>query len=763
MRRIPVSNPTRSFMKFTFPPALASLVAAAPLFSQTAPSTASADTEDVTQLAPIVVTATQSAIGISSAPAAVSVLNSKDIEARSSVRVIESLKNLPGVFIRDNGEPSAWTGQILMRGVAGYTRNAVLVDGQPLSNAFSGGTNWSIVPPEDVDRIEVVRGPFSSLYGGSAMGGVVNILTKKPIKREVVVKAGYGTDDLKKAFVSYSDRLTDKVGIRLDVGRDESNGHVTDKVVKTTSVGAGTAVTGLTATQTSQGVAAWIVGDKGPSAWWQQAANLAVAIDTDEQSTLTLGVRYHEHKLEPNSYRSYLSAGGSPVISGNVAVGGGKRVVLRESDFLSGPGGEEALRFSGIYEKRFAHGADLRLDGFHFRSDYWYVTPTSGVATGSGGTGKFVDIPSNRTGLNLRAGFDLGDRNHLVTGLSFSGDELNKTERTLANWRDPDGALVGSNTYEADGQSETYAIYLQDELKITESLVLYFGARYDYWTTKGNVEQFTAPAFAADYDRRGEGALSPKVSLVYKATETTTLRTSAGTAFRSPTLSDMYSTWVASTGAVTYASADLKPETIRSVEVGGEQRIGRQIKISGTVFQNNLSDMISSRSQPNPLNPAINDSVRVNIGEARIRGFETGLEYEIGMFHDVMFTAFANYTYTNTEVLKNDADPASVGKRLTLIPRDAASIGFQANAKRVYGYAAARYLGKLYGNSANLDTTDDVYGSYDPCWVVDTKFGWRFHKNLTASVNITNLFDRHYYQSSIAPGRRIFGELTLRF
>ena len=127
------------------------------------------------------------------------------------------------------------------------------------------------------------------------------------------------------------------------------------------------------------------------------------------------------------------------------------------------------------------------------------------------------------------------------------------------------------------------------------------------------------------------------------------------------------------------------------------------------------------------------------------------------------FTAFANYTFTKTEVLENDADPASVGKRLTLIPQDSASLGVQANSKRFFGYAAARYVGKLYGNSANLDTHDDVYGSYDPYLVVDTKVGWRFQKNLTASVSITNLFDHYYYQSSIAPGRRIFGELALRF
>lgn len=73
--------------------------------------------------------------------------------------------------------------------------------------------------PEDLEKIEVVKGPFSSLYGWYAMGGVVNFITQMPKKREIVLKAGYGSgfdrgdamDDLKKVYLSYGDNIKNRL------------------------------------------------------------------------------------------------------------------------------------------------------------------------------------------------------------------------------------------------------------------------------------------------------------------------------------------------------------------------------------------------------------------------------------------------------------------------------------------------------------------------------------------------------------------------
>jgi iron complex outermembrane receptor protein len=132
------------------------------------------------KLEEVVVTATKTAKIVSEAPATVTVVTAKEIESKQVERLEEALAGTPG-----------------------YYRTGILVDGVPINNAFSGGVNTSIVPIEDIKQIEVVPGPFSSLYGGAGMAGVVNVITKAPEKREVAVK-GEGEATTSRAWISPS-------------------------------------------------------------------------------------------------------------------------------------------------------------------------------------------------------------------------------------------------------------------------------------------------------------------------------------------------------------------------------------------------------------------------------------------------------------------------------------------------------------------------------------------------------------------------------
>ncbi len=150
---------------------------------------AQADEAAVT-MTEMVVTATKTAKIVSEAPATVTVVTAKEIENKNAHRIDEALAGAPGVFIRSLGgeQPSNYLNQITLRGIPGYYRTGVMVDGVSINNAFSGGVNMSIVPVDDIQQIEVVPGPFSSLYGGAGMAGVVNIITKVPEKREISIK-----------------------------------------------------------------------------------------------------------------------------------------------------------------------------------------------------------------------------------------------------------------------------------------------------------------------------------------------------------------------------------------------------------------------------------------------------------------------------------------------------------------------------------------------------------------------------------------------
>jgi outer membrane receptor for ferrienterochelin and colicins len=140
--------------------------------------------DDITVLAPTVVTAAGFEQKVTDAPASISVITREDLQKRPYTTLLDAVRDLEGV---DIGEDRDKTGQgtISMRGMgADYT--LILVDGRRQNNHGDiypnnfGGNQFNHIPPLDaIERIEVIRGPASTLYGADAMGGVINIITKK--------------------------------------------------------------------------------------------------------------------------------------------------------------------------------------------------------------------------------------------------------------------------------------------------------------------------------------------------------------------------------------------------------------------------------------------------------------------------------------------------------------------------------------------------------------------------------------------------------
>src|SRR5204863_869585 len=130
-------------------------------------------------------------------PASVSVLMSEDIRSAPAVVADDVLRQIPtfSLFRRTSSLSSHPTAQgVSLRGIgpSGVSRTLVLVDGTPFNDPFGGWVYWTRVPLEDTDRIEVVDGSSSSLYGNYAMGGVINILGSGASRRTIDFKTQYG-------------------------------------------------------------------------------------------------------------------------------------------------------------------------------------------------------------------------------------------------------------------------------------------------------------------------------------------------------------------------------------------------------------------------------------------------------------------------------------------------------------------------------------------------------------------------------------------
>ena len=126
---------------------------------------------------PVVVTATRIGIPLDQSPATVSVVTSEDIEEKQIERVADALREVPGLSVVQTGAPGQLT-SVFTRGLRSE-HTQVLLDGIPINQGLAGLMDFADFTTDDVDRIEVVRGPQSTLYGPRALAGAIQIFTKR--------------------------------------------------------------------------------------------------------------------------------------------------------------------------------------------------------------------------------------------------------------------------------------------------------------------------------------------------------------------------------------------------------------------------------------------------------------------------------------------------------------------------------------------------------------------------------------------------------
>jgi vitamin B12 transporter len=161
------------FLGGAMPALLAQTAPASPPVSVTAPPAAQAAAPGFSDS--VVVTASLAPEQRDESPAAATVLDSAEIESRQAHNLADLLWSVPGVTVAQAGPPGQQT-SVFIRG-ANSNQTLLLWNGIPLNDPYFGDINWQFVPTEGVERVEVVRGPYSALYGSNAVGGVVQVIT----------------------------------------------------------------------------------------------------------------------------------------------------------------------------------------------------------------------------------------------------------------------------------------------------------------------------------------------------------------------------------------------------------------------------------------------------------------------------------------------------------------------------------------------------------------------------------------------------------
>jgi len=708
-------------------------------------------------LEPVVVTATRTEKTVTNAPGSVEVVTKEEIDDRHINTVDQALNTLPGIYDDNKGKGlMGTTSTVSMRGMGKDSRVLFLLDGVPLNDGYTSGASYQLMPLEDIEQIEVVKGAASSLYGGNAMSGVVNIITRMPEKQEMTLKTGYGSswdrgsalDDLSKIYVSYGDKVFDKLSVLASYGYETTNGYPTGLNVQSRNP-ATSGLSGGVPTTDNKGAPRYLIGDSGDNTWKDDHLTLKGALDLSSKTKATASYFRSSYEYAYDTPHTYLRNG-----AGNEVWGyGSGSTIVRENSFLSGDGGRIQNLFNAGLETEFSTVLTKLTLGYLDMQENWYITKGSTAATTrNGGPGSISETPSSGYTGDLQFTFPAGERQILTVGGSYRGDEADNQEHALSNWHDRDSK--GALTYEAGGKDRTYSLYLQDEIAVINKVTAYLGARQDWWEAyDGYANSVGMAGYPKSYDSKDEGAFSPKAALVYKPFDATTLRTSIGQAFRPPSVYDLYRTWTSSTGVTYNANPDLSPETVTSWEAGIEQGLWSRMKVKATYFHNEMDDLIYRKT----VSATRQDNI--NAGKARSQGVE--LEAEQGF--DFGLTLFANYTYTESEMLENAAAPASVGKELMQSPRNMFNAGARYKNGPYTATVIGRYIGKRYGTDTNTDVVDGVYTSYDPFTTVDAKVSYQVTSMATVSLSVDNILNEEYYAYYPALGRSFFCGLTLKY
>lgn len=719
----------------------------------------SAETEDPFLVkTTIVVTATRDEVEIEKAPAATSVITRGDFQQRNTLFLDQSLNLTEGVTVFRRSA-SDGMGGVGMRGFAArgsaQIRTLVLVDGQPVNEGYEGSVNWAVIPVNETDRIEVVRGPFSSLYGGSAMGGVVNLLTRPIDKAHAEFSTRYGSFDTMGYSARVSKRFFDRLGLSLAYDRLQVGGFPSqDVLVSGPAATTGTPATGAIPWLTPTGGQTFQVGREGAN-WsnrhtWRGRVEYALSPST---SLFFQWVR-HQGDNGNDDYTTFLrDAAGVPVDKGTYLVdaGGLKRITVSPNNFLSGSGGLRTRIHNVRLLQSFGSRTTLQASAGLLDTPSDFSVTLKSDAIRSGGTGTVADRRGRGWHGNVLLTTRLATRHQVSAGTEFRRDGSRSNEWLLPNWTNVDERA--RLTAITQGKSRTLGVYGQDQIALTERLNLVLGGRYDSWRTwDGMTDRFAATP-AVPFDARSASSLTGKAAAVYQAPRGFTLRASVGSAFRNPSIFELYRASTVLTIQLV-PNPDLRPEKMHSWEAGVRKPLGTRVHTEATYYENYVDDLIY-RSRDLVADPSGRIRPMLNAGSSRTRGAETSVDARLLPW----LRWRSGYTLQNSFITSNPGLPDTVGKRVPYVPQHMASSTLSASGSKWFASLIGRYSGGLFSTDVNNDTTRGVPGAYDPFFLMEAGVGCQVQRHAQLQLNVENLLDRRYYIYSRSQGRGVYASL----
>lgn len=664
-------------------------------------------------LGEVVVTATRKKDRINEVPANITVITAKELEKRNVFSIREALTREAGIYISPTADVK---NGVSLRGYSGSDL-LVMYNGQPLNDSFDGAVNWDSIPLESVERIEIVRGAASSLYGGHAVAGVINIISKKAEKNGI-----HGS-----ASLSYGSNNTWKRGLQVTGGQGRLSfragyeKRTTDgwagyfKSNKATAAGPITAAGTLP--RLSNGT--YIVGSRGAKKKENENTSIDLNYEFDANRSLSYSYMHNSYRYSYHDPFSYLrGADGSQVFSGTVLTPSG-RVKAQPSDFL----GYVGQRAQDIHKVRYEDTTNEFKVGFGYSDTYKNgYSSASSAATSVAWTGKgeLTEYPNQNYNLDMQKQWKIG-QNSLLAGLSWMKDKMRYRGYDLRHWKDW-GSVMGSATKQSGGSIISSALFVQDELSLDDRWKLNLGLRYDRVEKKDGYS--VIGALRRDYEEKTFQAWSPKISVSYAPQKDMMVYASFGKSFNPPSIYKLYRR-AGNAMSQVQANPYLTPETSKTYEIGIKQSIDAKTSYGLTFFRIDTHDKIALATRGGV-------KAYYNMDEAMTKGAELEIRHRINRD----WRTYLTYTFESGELTNK-----GVTVRNWDLPKHMIRFGVDYTHKKFNGILDAQYVSARQ----SVDSATGEYGAEDSFFLTNLYLNYKLDERTKIQFGVENLFNRKFY------------------
>jgi len=665
--------------------------------------------EDVS-LDEVVVSATRTENRVSQIPGRISMISSERLQMIASPNIDESLQLLPGVNVSRSFGIFSTKSSVTMRGLSGneQARTLVLLDGIPVNKADGGSVNWNLVSTGDVEKIEVVKGPGSALYGGNAMGGIINVITHKPIKSfEGNISAEYGTYNTKIARANLAGKI----------GKEQGKGfYWTSNGFYQKSDGY------ITQSEADRNINPFIIKSNVD----EKALNFKVGYLNNEKLNAEINLSIYDG-LRGTGEKVYQPEGNTT-----------EYLTYQVRTNLNGKIGSVKWNTSIFYiDEHYMRVNESKKDDYT-----WY------------------DVNSIRRDLGLLSSANYSINKHsFTTGFDIRNGQVDAS----------DIYYTSTDRVDNNGKMNFYGLYAQDDYSISEKVKLLFGIRYDFAKFYDGLFKTYHPSAESSFLREYEfsnigdvnwGAFSPRVSLQYRPNDNFRVYGGYSRGFRPSVLDDLCRTGRVR-GGMKVANPDLKPEYLDNFEIGGDYSPIKNLKLSSSLYYSIGADFQYYVSTGDSIDMGFGERpimIRSNISNVKIYGAELDISYS----PTPSINLFGNYSYNHAQISDykslSSEDPIDLSnKYLTDVPQHSFSAGTFFKNKIVNVGLTCRYTGQMYVNDQNVYDEIVLSNKY-PSWLtIDLKLSHEFLNHVNVILNIQNILDEQIYDSkgAVGPGRFI--------